>query len=253
MSKPLKYAFFSTIILFSSCSSVYMPNVPNTPMLSTKGEFSGGAHISPKGNASLNGAYAVSNHIGVLLSGSYMSREKTSNDYRNKSLEVGGGYFDTFGPDNNRIIEIYAGYGGGSTDRNYRDYDDKVLINSTAEKFTYTKTFIQVNYSSKKNDQLKLFGNKYAINYGTALRISHLKMDTFLSNNTAQPLEDNMFIEPIFFTRMKLSDAVQLQYTSSGNFGLKSRKFMNAGNSIFTIGAVVNIGGKKAKENKSVH
>ena len=246
MNKPFIYPFFFLLILFSSCSSVYMPNVPNTPMLSQKGEFSGGAHITPRGNASINGAYAISNHLGVLFSGAYLNKERTTKDYRNKSIEIGGGYFDTFGPDNNRIIELYVGYGGGSTDRNFREYDDnKVLTKNTVEEFTYTKTFLQVNYSSKKNSNFRLFGTNFPLNYGTALRISHVKMDTFLSNNVAQPKEDNMFIEPIFFTRMRLSDAVQLQYTTSGNFGLKSRKFMNAGNSIFTVGAVVNLGGKK--------
>lgn len=247
MNKHLTYLFFSVIILFSSCSSVYMPNVPNTPMLSAKGEFSGGAHISLKGNASINGAYAVSNHLGVLFSGSYMNNEGTKKDYRHKLIEVGGGYIDTFGPDNTQIIEIYAGLGSGRTNRNFRDYEDNVLISNIMEEVNYTKTFLQVNYSSKKTKTLRLFGNKYGLNYGTALRISHVKMDDFLRNGMAQTKEDNMFIEPVFFTRMQLSDAVQLQYTSSGNFGLKNRKFMTAGNSIFTIGAVVNIGGRIRK------
>ncbi|WGQ10267.1 hypothetical protein QG516_01195 [Pedobacter gandavensis] len=246
MNKYLIVPLFCVASIWSSCSSLYMPNVPNTPMLSEKGELSAGVHISPKGNASINGAYAVSNHFGVLFSGSYMKNERSTKDFRHKLLEVGGGYIDTFGPDNNRIIEIYAGYGGGSADRNFRSYDDhQVLTSSSQEEITFTKTFIQVNYSSKKNSYLKLFGNSYALNYGTAIRISHVGMNTFLINNIGQPKEDNMFIEPVFFTRMRLSDAVQLQYTSSGNFGLKDRKFMTAGNSIFTIGAVVNLGGKK--------
>lgn len=246
MNKYLILPLFSVALLWSSCSSVYMPNVPNTPMLSEKGELSAGVHISPKGNASINAAYAVSNHFGVLFSGSYMKNERTSKDFRHKLVEVGGGYIDTFGPDNHQIIEIYAGYGGGSADRNFREFDDhNVLTSNVQEEVSFTKTFIQVNYSSKKNSYLKLFGNRYALNYGTAIRISHVGMDTFLINNIGQPKEDNIFIEPVFFTRMRLSDAVQLQYTSSGNFGLRNNKFMTAGNSIFTIGAVVNLGGKK--------
>lgn len=246
MNKKLIFPFVFVAAIWSSCSSIYMPNVPNTPMLSEKGELSAGAHISPKGNASINAAYAVSNHFGLLFSGSYMKNEKTSKDFRHKMVEIGGGYIDTFGEDNNQIIEIYAGYGGGSADRNFRTYDDNVLISSSKEEVSFTKKFIQVNYSSKKNSYLKLFGNRYALNYGTAIRISHVGMDTFLIDNIGQDKEDNMFIEPVFFTRMRLSDAVQLQYTTSGNFGLRDRKFMTAGNSIFTIGAVVNLGGKKA-------
>jgi len=238
-----------SVFLLSSCSSMYMPNVPNTPMLSQQGEFSGGGHISLRGNVSLNGAYAVSDHFGVLFSGSRMNREWERKDYKNKLIEAGAGYFNTFGPDDNRILEVYVGYGGGSTDRTYRRYDDNGMLTGTdLEEATFNKTFLQVNYSSRKSSNLKLFGKDFPINYGTALRISSVEMKTFMINGIGQMREGNVFLEPIFFTRMKLSDQFQLQYTTSGNFGLNSRKYMNAGSSIFTIGAVVNLGGKVAKK-----
>jgi hypothetical protein len=68
-------------------------------------------------------------------------------------------------------------------------------------------------------------------------------MTDFMRNNIAQPLEDNIFIEPVFFTRLKLNQNIQLQYTSGSNFGLKNRDFLTAGNSVFTLGIVVNVGG----------
>lgn len=248
MIKNFKLPLFISVIFISSCSSVYMPNVPNTPMLSQKGEFSGGVHVSPRLNGSINGAYAISDHIGALFSGSYMNREKESKDYRHKLIEIGGGWFDTFGPDNNRIIEIYAGVGSGRTDRTFREFDDNnVLIKTDVEEITYSKTFLQVNYSSKKNNNFRLFGNNYPLNYGTALRISNVDMKTFMRNSMGQQREGNIFLEPIFFTRMRLSEIVQLQYTTSGTFGLNKREYMNAGNSIFTLGAVINLNGKKAK------
>ncbi|MGY0039055.1 hypothetical protein [Pedobacter sp. NJ-S-72] len=85
------------------------------------------------------------------------------------------------------------------------------------------------------------------MNYGTALRVSHVSMGTFLINGVAQSKEDNIFLEPVFFTRMRLSKAVQLQYTTSYNLGLKNREYMTAGNSIFSVGAVINVGGLKKK------
>ncbi|UKT65519.1 hypothetical protein [Pedobacter mucosus] len=239
---PLIISFLA--LLVTGCSSVYMPNVPNTPMLSKQGEFSGGGHISLKGNTSINGAYAVSDHIGVLFSGSTMNSEKRTKDFGHKLIEIGGGYFNTFGPDNNRIIEIYGGVGKGWSDITFRDFKDEVLIKNEVQEVDYRKSFVQVNYSSKKKDNLKLFGTNFPINYGTALRISHVKMDRFFLNGVVQPKEDNIFFEPIFFTRMALSKIIQLQYTTSSNIGLKSRKYMSAGNSIFTIGVVVNVGGK---------
>ena len=221
-----------------------MPNVPNTPMLSSKGEFSGGAHLSFRGNASFNGAYAVSNHIGVLLSGAFMNDERKSKDFKHSMYSIGGGYFDTFGPENNRIFEVYAGFGSGSADRVFRTYDaGGQLLNSDFEKVSYNSTFIQLNYSSKKLRDFKLFGNNYPINYGTAIRVSRVDMDRFTINDVVQGNENNVFIEPVFFTRMRLSKAFQLQYTSSFNLGVKDRKYLTAGNSIFTIGAVVNLGG----------
>lgn len=231
-------------ILVTGCSSVYMPNVPNTPMLSKQGEFSGGGHISLKGNKSINGAYAVSDHIGLLFSGSIMNNERKAKDFRHKLIEIGGGYFNTFGPDNNRIIEIYGGVGKGWSDITFRDYEDDILISNDVQKVDYRKAFLQVNYSSKKKDNLRLFGTNFPINYGTALRISQVTMDRFFLNGVVQSKEDNIFFEPIFFTRMALSKIIQLQYTTSSNIGLKSRKYMSAGNSIFTIGVVVNVGGK---------
>ena len=248
MFKPLKLVFIAALLLFASCSSVYVPTVPNTPMLSAQGEFSGGAHINLKGDANFNGAYAVSNHIGVLLGGALMKDERTAKDIRRKQFEAGMGYFNTFGPDHNRMLEIYEGVGTGSNNRTYRDYDDGKLISTELQEVNYSKTFLQVNYSSKKNKKFHLFGNNYPLNYGTALRVSHVSMGTFLINGVAQSKEDNIFLEPVFFTRMRLSKAVQLQYTTSYNLGLKNRKYMTAGNSIFSVGAVINVGGLKNKE-----
>jgi hypothetical protein len=247
MFKPLKLALIAAPLFFVSCSSMYVPTVPNTPMLSAQGEFSGGAHINLKGDANFNAAYAVSNHIGFLLGGALMKDERTAKDIRRKQFEAGMGYFNTFGPDRNRILEIYAGIGTGSTNRTYRDYDDGTLISTELQEVNYSKTFLQVNYSSKKNKKFHLFGNNYPLNYGTALRVSHVSMGTFLINGVAQAKEDNIFLEPVFFTRMRLSKAVQLQYTTSYNLGLKNRKYMTAGNSIFSVGAVINVGGLKKK------
>ncbi|MBB2144793.1 hypothetical protein GM921_04815 [Pedobacter sp. LMG 31464] len=237
------------LLFLSSCSSIYMPSVPNTPMLTTQGEIAAGAHVSLKGNFNFNSAYAVSNHVALLANGAYMNNESTKKDVKHKMIEFGGGYFNTFGPDNNRILEIYGGIGSGKSDRLFRQFDDnKNLITIDNHKANYDKKFIQVNYSSKKRDNLRLFGVNFGLNFGTALRMSFVKTNDFFINNVQQPNEDNIFLEPVFFTRMILSDQVQLQYTSGSNFGLKSRKFLNAGNSVFSVGAVVNLGRAPKKQ-----
>lgn len=248
MTKYFRLTLAIAVVALSSCSSIYIPSVPNTPMLTTQGEIAAGAHISLKGNVNFNSAFAVSNHFAVMANGAYMNNESTKKDIKHKVIEFGAGYFDTFGPDNNRILEVYAGMGSGKSNRLFRDFDqNKVLLSTDLYDSKYDKKFIQVNYSSKKKDKLRLFGVNFALNYGTALRMSFIKTNDFFHNGIKQPNEDNIFLEPVFFTRMILSDEVQLQYTSGSNIGLKSRKFLNAGNSVFTVGAVVNLGRAKKK------
>ncbi|TDG34973.1 hypothetical protein EZJ43_15495 [Pedobacter changchengzhani] len=244
MNKYLFSILAFSIIFITGCSSVYMPNVPNTPMLSKQGEFSGGGHISLKGNTSINGAYAVSDHFALLFSGAAMDNKRKAKDFNHKLFEIGGGYFNTFGPDDNRIIEVYGGVGKGYSNITFRDYKDDLLINTQLQKVDYRRAYLQVNYSSKRKSNFRIFGTNFPLNYGTALRISKVNMDRFFINNVVQPKENNIFFEPIFFTRMQLSKVIQLQYTTSSNFGLKSRDYLTAGNSIFTIGVVVNVGGK---------
>ncbi len=244
MNKKISGIAFILSIFASSCSSLYMPNVPNTPMLTEKGELHASGNISLKGNASLNTAYAISDNFAVILNGAFINRDQIKKDYRQNMLEVGGGYFSTFGPENNRILEIYGGIGRGKSERIFNDLASSgMVINYDRQEMTFSKGFLQVNYSSKKEKGLRLFGKNFPLNYGTAIRGSYLNMKSFKINGVSQLKEDNIFIEPIFFTRMRLSDAVQLQYTTGSNFGLKNRKFLTAGNSVFSLGFVVNVGG----------
>ena len=247
MKKSIIWAACGLLFLVSSCSSVYMPNVPNTPMLSSQGELFAGAHITPKFNASFNTGYAVTDHIGVLVNGSMMNQNKDKKDFRHNLLEAGGGYFTTFAR-GTRILEAYGGIGRGSSDITFKEEQDGNWVTYDRQEVTFNKYFVQVNYSSKDKKKLRLFGNSYPLNYGTALRVSYINMDEFYRNDVKQPTEDNIFLEPIFFTRVVLSPAVQLQYTSGSNFGLRNRKFLTAGNSVFSLGIIINANGLRTKK-----
>lgn len=249
MKNSLQLALALGLIwILGGCTSVYMPNVPNTPMLSAKGELSTGGHINLRGNASFNSAYAVGEHVGLIVNGALMSSSRTKKDFRHNLLEAGGGYFTTFGPEGNRILEIYTGLGRGSSDRTYKNKTAEGTISYDRQELIFNKYFLQVNYSSKRRQSLNLLGRSYGLNYGTALRASYVNMDEFILNDQMHPTEDNIFLEPIFFTRMELSPTVQLQYTSGSNFGLKNRKFLTAGNSVFSLGFVINVGRVKANK-----
>ncbi len=108
----------------------------------------------------------------------------------------------------------------------------------------FDKYFLQVNFTSKRKKDLRLFGSQFPLNYGTALRMSYVDMFRHVRDGEIQTTEDNIFLEPVFYTRLAISPAVQLQYTSGGNIGLKNRKALTAGYSVFSLGLVVNIGGR---------
>lgn len=231
----------------SGCVSAYMPNVPNVPMFTQRGELSAAGHITPKGNITFNTAYAVSDHFGVLVNGSMLNRERKKEDFQHNLLEAGGGYFTTFGPNNNRILEVYGGFGGGSSDRTKKAENEKGVMTSERRETSFNKYFAQVNFSSKRRKSLHLFNKEFPLNYGTALRASYVTMDEHLLNGVPQEKEDNIFLEPIFYTRLTLNPSVQLQYTSGSNFGLKNRDVLTAGYAVFSLGLVINVGGKNSK------
>lgn len=242
MQKGTLAILLSFVSLITGCSSVYMPNVPNTPMLSVRGELHGAAHITPKSNMSFNTAYAVSDHFGILVNGSLMNRNREKKDFRHNLVEAAGGYYTTFGAENDRIFEIYAGTGRGNADRIFKEATADGLIIADRQEVAFQKFFVQANYSAKRKKSIRLFKKVFPLNYGTALRVSHIKMSEFIRNDLAEPLEDNIFFEPVFFTRLALGQGVQLQYSSGSNFGLKNRKFLTAGHSVFSVGVVINTG-----------
>lgn len=242
----VSFYFFaiSVLILINSCSSIYIPNVPNTPMLTQAGELHAGGHISLKGNVSINSAYALGDHIGVLLGGSLINSNTSKKEFKQNFVEIGTGYFTTFGVDNKRILEVYGGYGKGKSDLVFKDRTLNGPVITETQSTSFDKYFMQVDYSSKDKKNLNLLKHKFPLNYGTALRISYANMNNFKVNGVVHQTEDNIFLEPVFYTRMRLNNIWQLQYTSGSNFGLKNRKYLTAGYSVFTVGVIVNVGGK---------
>ncbi|WP_353136909.1 hypothetical protein [Pseudopedobacter sp.] len=241
--KP-RLLFFLTLLFFSSCSTVYMPNVPVVPMFTEQGQFHAGGHVNIRGNINGNVAYSFSDHVAGFANASTLSTNGSRKDVSQQLWEIGIGYFDVFGADKKRVFEVYGGFGRGNTEKTYKDltYDGPV-VNELID-VTFNKVFVQVNYSSKKQKSLRLFGEKYPLNYGTVLRLSHVSMTDFKLNGAPRSLEDNILIEPLFFTRMELSRNFQIQYTNGMNIGLIQRDYMKAGNTVFTLGVVYNIGMK---------
>jgi hypothetical protein len=71
-----------------------------------------------------------------------------------------------------------------------------------------------------------------------------MQLNDFRLDGTAHTPEDNVFLEPITYTRIQVVGPLQLQFISGSNFGLRTRKYLKASNSVFQFGVVVNFGGQ---------
>lgn len=237
--------FFVFLFLFSSCSSIYMPNVPATPMFRDQGEGYLSAHINTKGNISASAGVAVTDHIAIIANGATVNNGVYSNEHFNQKLgEAAIGYFTKIGKNKAQVLEFFAGYGIGKT----REIDQRATVIGFEPVDTrimdFNKFFVQANFSSTSKKKFKLFGVKRELNYGTAIRLSRIGMTDFTINGLATPKEENVFIEPLFFTRMEIFKGFQLQYTTGFNIGLIKNDYLKAGNSVFTLGVVYNFGKK---------
>lgn len=227
-----------------------MPNVPATPMFRNQGEGYLAGHVNLKGNVSGTAAVALTDHVAVIGSASTVNNGiKSNTHFRQWLVEGAVGYFTQVGKSKRQVLEVYGGYGIGNSRANdqrasIRDYDIVEF-----RKMDFDKIFLQVNYSSTTKRKLNLFGSKRELNYGTAIRASRLGMTNFWINGIESPEEENIFIEPVFFTRMELVNGLQAQYTTGFNIGVVNNSYLKAGNSIFTLGIVYNFG-KLKKVNK---
>ncbi|MBX0292301.1 porin family protein [Hymenobacter sp. HSC-4F20] len=229
--------------LLASCSSLYFPPPPQVPLLTQKGEWSGGLHTNFSQNTSVQGAYAFTDHLGVMGSASFLHTDKKKRAEDHDFGEVGLGYYTRLR--DKRVLEIYGGYGLGHTKRVERTPAEGVTRTLEGN---LTKYFAQVNYTSKDKKTYHVLGRDWPVTYGTALRLSYVNLSNFRLDQQAHASEDNIFLEPITYTRINLVGPVDFQLISGSNFGLKHRKYLKAANSVFQFGVVVNVGGQSGSK-----
>ncbi|RYU81554.1 hypothetical protein [Hymenobacter persicinus] len=250
MHALVRFAFLALLPALAGCASLYFPPPPQAPLLTQKGEFSGGLHTNFSNNTALQGAYALGDHIGVLGSASFLHSNKKQSFFGSKANrefvdhdfgEVGMGYFTRLR--DQRVIEFYGGYGLGHTKRT----ESREGLTTQTLEGSLDKYFFQVNYSKKEAKTLHLFGRDFPMSYGAAMRASYVQLNNFTIDGQKHEAEDNIFFEPITFTRIQAVGPIQLQLISGSNFGLRHRKFLKAANSVFQLGIVVNLGGQEGK------
>jgi len=239
--KPLPRLLYPLLPLLTGCASLYFPPPPHAPMLTQKGEFYGSLSTNQHTNFALQGAYAFTDHLAAAGTFSSLHRQKSD---RTEDIDFGEaslGYFTRL-PDQ-RVLEVYAGAGGGHTRRTERDEAQRTtrVLDGDLSKF-----FAQVNFARKKQKTLRLFNHAFPLTYGAALRLSYVRLHDFRIDGQLQPSIGNVFFEPITFTRTQLVGPVQLQLMSGQIIGFHKNDYLKAANSVFQVGLVINLGEGKA-------
>ena len=225
----------------AGCTSLYFPPPPHAPLLTQKSEFYGSVSTNQQNNFAFQGAYAFADHLAAAGTFSSLHRavsDKTQNfDFGEASV----GYFTRL-PDK-RVLEVYAGLGGGSTDRTERNGDQ---LTTRRLEGSLSKVFVQVNYASKKKKSLHLGHHDFPLSYGTALRLSYLQLNNFRIDGQGQAPIGNVIFEPVTFTRVQLAGPFQLQLMSGQAFGFHPNAYLKAANSVFQLGLIVSLGGSNS-------
>jgi hypothetical protein len=221
------YIALVTVISFCSCTHVYYsPNSGNVPLFKKKGEaringyYSLGSTITDniKGGE-VQAAYAVSNHVGVMLNTAFMGASNGSGsqkDAGNGSLiEAGAGYYKPLRK--NYVFETYGGVGLGSVKNEYST--------GGSSKINFSKFFVQPSFGySITNFDIGLVSKFSFVN----MTINH---STFPNGNDPFKTYDIDYIkanpfsvlwEPSLFLRIGFKTVkAQFQYTPSYNLNNK--------------------------------
>jgi hypothetical protein len=235
MTHLLRFALVCVLTGLTGCASLYFPSPPHAPLLTHQGEFYGALSTNQHNNYALQGAYGLTNHLGVAGTFSSLHRKKSNRTENIDFGEASLGYFTRL-PDK-RVLEVYVGGGGGSTQRIERN---KEQITTRTLEGSLSKVFAQVNYARKKQSNLHLFNHDFPLTYGAALRLSYMQLNNFQIDRVPTPGESNVFFEPITFTRTQITGPVQLQLISGQIFGFRNNKYLKAANSVFQVGIVIN-------------
>ncbi len=178
MKKPkLNHLVLGLIVLIlSSCSPLYVPNVANVPLLSNKGEFQASVYTGTAGfDPQLS--YAITDNIGVMVNASFANRksDSTSNFHKHNFFEGGLGYYKPFSEFGK--FEVFGGFGYGKVQGSYIS----PLWQSSAD-ISYSRFFIQPAFGISRE----------YIDVSFASRIVFVNFNQVVSQNSY-----SIFMEPV--------------------------------------------------------
>jgi hypothetical protein len=142
------YGIWITLGIFSCSPEIYNANALNVPLLSKRGNAKVSLGTSFPYNNNLQSAYAVSDHVGLMLNGMYHDFKRTYTPFLSSTsrtdrhvesfIEAGLGYYSTIGNSSRWRWECYGGYGIGKSKETNPNNSDALILTSP-----YNRLFIQ--------------------------------------------------------------------------------------------------------------
>lgn len=227
--KKLIYISLLAITLYS-CVPAYTPNMVNTPLFSSQNEAQLALGTGTSG-VDLQTGYAPTDHIGVIVNGSFANRSDSINFHKHSFVEFGGGYYSAMGKHGR--FEALGGYGLGNVDARFKNgiFDSRV-------KTTYTRIFIQPSIGT--------ISDVFEISFTP--RLVFVKVKSPLDTLNTFPTDP--FFEPTI--TMKLGWKYIKFVTQFGlSFPLTPYTYYVNEPFLFSIGLIGKIPGKKKESNEN--
>ncbi|HEY0742809.1 MAG TPA: hypothetical protein VGD40_15170 [Chryseosolibacter sp.] len=231
-----KFLLIAITILASSCAPTYIPNIRNSPMFTDKGEVQLNFQVGNGLNG--QGAWALSEHFGVMANYSYLKRsgdEEDNIDYRKHTFGEGGvGYFKNT---EDMFFEFFAGYGEGMGAS-----DDALSFLGSSGTATaagnYKRYFFQPAFGM----------NKKTVFVSFVPRFSLVEFTEFSSGGVRYVVNEDptLFFEPAVIGRVNFHDNFYFIFQGGFSVPVTDDPFFEYRTFQTSTGIGVRFGGKKA-------
>jgi len=177
------------ILIFSSCTTVYIPNEINAPAFNEPNQFKGGIAIGNSGT-NLQLGFSFYKHFAAIGDISYLDR-KSSEPRFQRTWSLGLGYFTRISQSDSMFYEVFGGYGNGRTNS---AYEDQFLTNGPGyENADCNRFYVTQNISFQQE----------FIDFIISVRLSYFSFTRYESHEFINPvLPQAIGIEPAFKIRM---------------------------------------------------
>lgn len=231
-----KFFLIAMTVVASSCAPTYIPNIRNSPMFTDKGEVQLNFQVGNGLNA--QGAWALSEHFGVMANYSYLKRsgdDQDNIDYRKHTFGEGGvGYFKNT---EDMFFEFFAGYGEGMGAS-----DDALSFLGSSGTATaagnYKRYFFQPAFGM----------NKKTVFVSFVPRFSLVEFTEFSSGGVRYIVNEDpsLFFEPAVIGRVNFDDNFYFTFQGGFSVPVTDDPFFDYRTFQMSTGIGVRFGGKKA-------